>query len=113
MSPHRRAWARLDRALSTTLARVLAWVVIVGLGAAGLNYVQTDQQRACRAGNEFRQHDLPAAFAEFGNDLGERLLGERQPDGTFTVTLAQRAEIDAFTRHSQASLRDRFPPRDC
>ena len=115
-------WHRLDRALSTPLARVLAWVVIVGLGAGGLAAVQEAQRDDCRRSNEVRTVDLPAAIIDTSTNLGEHLLGERDPatgallrddDGQPILTDRERQMIADYIAENEADLHSRFPARRC
>lgn len=77
-------------------------VIVLGIGLLVVGSVIklfSDQDR-CEAGNEFRRHDLPAAF-----ELHDRHLGE--------ALGANEVQIAAYEEAFQHDLAELLPERDC
>lgn len=77
-----------------------AWLLMGALVTVGFYAEARDDQERCKAGNEFRRVDLPAAFHEFGEFLGEE----------FGVDPASVEEANA---RFAGRLDDTLPERSC
>jgi hypothetical protein len=80
--------------------RLAAYVLVVVSGAIGFLRVEQVQREACERGNEFRQDDMPAAFAEYTALLGHEF--EASPERVQGVTVEFDARIHRL-----------FPPTEC
>lgn len=99
MSPIARAWTYAKREPWLVVGAVLVVVsCLLSASAAALAYAA--QRATCERGNDFRRQDLPAAFAQFGEDLGTELG-------------ATRDQIDDFVAKNRRGLDHLFPERDC
>lgn len=77
-------------------------VIVLGVAliASGLVLKLFSDHDRCEAGNEFRRHDLPAAFELSHRDIGHALG-------------ATDKQVAAFDVGFQEDLRELFPARDC
>ena len=88
------------RRVSNRRLRLAAYLLVVALGAYGFWRVEQVQRESCERGNDFRQDDMPAAFAEYTHLLGEEF--EASPE-----------RIEQAVAKFDGRLHELFPTRDC